>query len=318
METPNIDICVSGTTIPTSTAGQYCLFFKTDTKEYYWTSDNGVTWERRAYAEFFPIAIAKVGTENWTSIEQVFNGFGYIGSTVFALPGVKYQFADGRNEDGTYKSITKTFDNVSLVSYSYQITGTERQPLSINDQGILTRTYRYVMQNNQPALGDTVLYKPEINETFRSDGSGVFAKSREIIIATGISTNSAFNITSFEPSITPPINTYTRSDISGMAMPSGKYIQLTLGTNGTRYLALANGWFTCDFICSKEGSWIVFEVRSKHTKSISKANGNNAEICVLLPVLKGDVMILGIDSTATYTTTQIQPGFFFVYANGED
>ena len=69
---------------------------------------------------------------------------------------------------------------------------------------------------------------------------------------------------------------------------------------------------------SKEGSWIVFEVRSKHTKSISKANGNNVEICVLLPVLKGDVMILGIDSTATYTTTQIQPGFFFVYANGED
>ena len=260
---------------------------------------------------------AKTGN-NIVSIDQIFNGFGYIGSTAFALPGVKYKFADGRNEDGTYKSITKTFDKVSLTSYSYQIKDPDRQPLSINDQGILIRTAKYFIQNNQPVSTDSVWYKPETNETFRSNGSGVYGKSREIIIANDISTNSAFNITSFEPSITQSINTYTRSDISGMAMPSGKYIQLTLGSNGTRYLAPANGWFTGNFICSKEGSWIVFEVRSKHTKSISKANGNNVEICVLLPVLKGDVMILGIDSTATYTTTQIQPGFFFVYANGED
>ena len=208
---------------------------------------------------------------NMVSVDKIFNGFGYIGSTAFALPGVKYQFADGRNEDGTYKSITKTFNKVSLTSYSYQIKDPDRQPLSINDQGILIRTAKYFIQNNQPVSTDSVWYKPETNETFRSNGSGVYGKSREIIIANDISTNSAFNITSFEPSITQPINTYTRSDISGMAMPSGKYIQLTLGSNGTRYLAPANGWFTGNFICSKEGSWIVFEVRSKHTKSISKA-----------------------------------------------
>ena len=40
-ETPNINICSSGTTIPTSTTDQYHWFFKTDTKEHYWTRDNG-------------------------------------------------------------------------------------------------------------------------------------------------------------------------------------------------------------------------------------------------------------------------------------
>lgn len=255
---------------------------------------------------------------NIVSVDQLFNGFGYIGSTAFALPGVRYQFADGLNENGTYKSITKTFNNVSLTSYGYQTKNSDRQPLSINDQGILIRTAKYFIQNNQPTSADSVWYQPKTNETFRSSGSGVYRKSREIVIANNILTNSTFNITSFEPSITPTINTYTRSDISGMAMPSNKCIQLTLGSNGASYLAPANGWFIGNFICSKENSWIVFEVKSKHIKSISKANGNNAEICVLLPVLKGDYMTLGIDSTATYTTAQAQPGFFFVYANGED
>ena len=312
LETPNIDICVSGTTIPTSTAGQYCWFFKTDTKEYYWTSDNGVTWGRRAYAEFFPIAIAKVGTENWTSIEQVFNGFGYIGSTAFALPGVKYQFADGRNEDGTYKSITKTFDNVSLVSYAYQIRGTERQPLSINDQGILTRTYKYVIQNNQPALGDTVWYKPETNETFRSDGSGVFVKSREIIIATGISTNSAFNITSFEPLVVPTVNSYQPAELAGMGMPGDKYIDLTAGASGTTYVAPANGWFSAMNGDGKNGFCSLVN-QTKKIGCTGPAYQSITDGISFVPVMAGDSVILRYSGKFN----ELNEGWFrFIYANG--
>ena len=56
-----------------------------------------------------------VWTGNWSlslgifngpnmSIDQVFNGFGYIGSTVFALPGVKGLIPNGRNADGSLKN----------------------------------------------------------------------------------------------------------------------------------------------------------------------------------------------------------------------
>ena len=251
------------------------------------------------------------------SIDQVFNGFGYIGSTAFALPGVKYQFADGRNSDGTFKSITKTFDKVATTQYGYNIKDPERQPLSIHESGALIRTVRYFIQNSQPVYTDAVWYKPETNETFRSN-SGVWSNSKEIIIATNIATNANFKITSFEPEIASSINIYARSDISGMTMPSGKSIHLTLGSNGTTYLAPANGWFIGNFICSKEGSWFVLEMRAKHTKSFSCAKGNNTEVCAMLPVLEGDSIILGIDSSATFTTDTTRQGFYFIYANGED
>lgn len=66
-----------------------------------------------------------------TSIDQVFNGFGYIGSTIFALPGVKGLVPNGRNEDGTLKSvliqinsvITRTFNATGALYIGLQTTG---------------------------------------------------------------------------------------------------------------------------------------------------------------------------------------------------
>lgn len=65
-------------------------------------------------------------------IDQVFNGFGYIGSTVFALPGVKGLIPDGRNADGTLKNaegvsskvITRTFTSGWTNSYTLLFDGT--------------------------------------------------------------------------------------------------------------------------------------------------------------------------------------------------
>lgn len=74
----------------------------------------------------FPIARVTVSNGAISSIDQVFNGFGYIGSTVFALPGVKGLIPNGRNTDGTLKNtpwttnsvITRTFaSNESFDTY---------------------------------------------------------------------------------------------------------------------------------------------------------------------------------------------------------
>ena len=59
-----------------------------------------------------PICIFTADNSNVTSLDQTFNGFGYIGSTVFTLPGVKVQTPNGKNEDGTYRTITRTIDSV--------------------------------------------------------------------------------------------------------------------------------------------------------------------------------------------------------------
>lgn len=103
----NITTCVSGTT-DTSTAS---------THAWYDTTNNVIkTYEGGTYKYTdlsLPIAVISItyGT-GVTSIDQVFNGFGYIGSTVFALPGVKGLIPDGRNADGTLKNIVDTVTSV--------------------------------------------------------------------------------------------------------------------------------------------------------------------------------------------------------------
>ena len=62
-----------------------------------------------------PIAIITQGSDGVTkSIDQVFNGFGYIGSTVWVDKGVKALIPNGRNEDGTLKNIELTTTEIKL------------------------------------------------------------------------------------------------------------------------------------------------------------------------------------------------------------
>lgn len=65
------------------------------------TIDSGATWQGN-FA--FPIACSSYNNLI-TSIDQVFNGMGYIGSTVWVDKGVKGLIPNGRNEDGSLKNI---------------------------------------------------------------------------------------------------------------------------------------------------------------------------------------------------------------------
>jgi hypothetical protein len=60
-----------------------------------------------------------VGSDNSYTI---FNGFGYIGSTVFALPGVKGLIPNGRNADGTLNSTPFTVEKVLATTESSTVT----------------------------------------------------------------------------------------------------------------------------------------------------------------------------------------------------
>lgn len=83
---------------------------------YYYTDSNYIrrmTNGSVAYTLSFPLAKITITSDNKVaSIDQVFNGFGYIGSTVFALPGVKCQSSTGRNADGTCTNFVHTVSSV--------------------------------------------------------------------------------------------------------------------------------------------------------------------------------------------------------------
>ena len=105
----------SGTTTPTS---GYWMYYNTTDKKVY-DINNGVN----AGELSLPLCIFSSDTSSITSIDQVFNGFGYIGSTVFALPGVKGLIPNGRNTDGILKNIECSFSKVVTQTNTVQYSG---------------------------------------------------------------------------------------------------------------------------------------------------------------------------------------------------
>lgn len=105
----------SGTTAPTS--DKHMLWYDTNTNKIKWTTDYGTTWAE--WSICLPIARITIGDAYnvITSIDQVFNGFGYIGSTVFALPGVKGLIPNGRNADGSLKNIE--WKAASVITFTH-------------------------------------------------------------------------------------------------------------------------------------------------------------------------------------------------------
>ena len=81
-----------------------------------YTGDGGSTWTS---GWSFPICIIHGDGTQISNIDQVFNGFGYIGSAIFALPGVKGLIPNGRNADGSLKNIEFQVSNVVVQTNTY-------------------------------------------------------------------------------------------------------------------------------------------------------------------------------------------------------
>lgn len=97
-----LERCFSGTTAPTVT-GNTNFWYDTAEKIVKYTNNQGQTWND--FSISLPLAVVTVGSNGTvTSIDQVFNGFGYIGITIFVLPGVEALIPNGRNVDGTLKN----------------------------------------------------------------------------------------------------------------------------------------------------------------------------------------------------------------------
>ena len=98
------NICFSGSdksTIPDSTV--WAIYYETSTNKI-WTRTNSTTWMSVNHS--FPIGLGfNENTHTVDRIEKIFNGSGYIGNTVFILPGVRGLCPDGFDENGNNKNI---------------------------------------------------------------------------------------------------------------------------------------------------------------------------------------------------------------------
>lgn len=136
----------SGSALPADGTTFTSFYNTTDGKIYMW---NGSTWI--VWGVAFPIGVITVSGGAISRIDQIFNGFGFIGSTVFVLSGVKGLAPNGFNTDGTLKNNIKSVSNVLTNTLS----GTYNFTLSCTGIAIGAYFYAYDVQTNQIIRTDT-------------------------------------------------------------------------------------------------------------------------------------------------------------------
>lgn len=93
-----------------SNFGQYALWWDSSTNIVKITIDSGATWQN--YASL-PIGVfTMAGTGATKKVKHVFNGFGYLGCEIYALPGVKGVEANGMAEGGGFRNTERVLETV--------------------------------------------------------------------------------------------------------------------------------------------------------------------------------------------------------------
>lgn len=235
----------------------------------------------------YSLPIAQVtadGSHIVGKIDQVFNGFGYIGSTVFALPGVKGLIPNGINDDGTLNSAEYTVASVITATYTSTENGVE---IAVVNDGSFTKGTFFKLGS------DGYLY----NNAGVKKSAFVFASCK---LTSGV-------ISDFNPkTVFHALDYNDKGTIAGFSMPSGSRIQLTLLASGETYTAPANGCFFAYGITSNAANQMIF---SGGGLSASTTAPNGWGSCLIIPVKKGIVV--------EFSYGYVSPAIYFVYAEGD-
>ena len=291
----------SGGSAPTTT-GQYALWYDTTNNIIRRTTDSGSTWTNSPYS--FPICTVINTNGACKSVEQIFNGFGYIGSVVFLLPGVTGLFPDGKNDDDTLrnlevtsesviiKNFTNLFSNPTLFDYVLRLT---------NHGGT------WKLDLIEPAIEGDYTYNSEENYWYYYTTKSYYCPFARVLHDKPANNS---KILSFSGKQTIKIiDSSDTSFIAHQSSPSNKYIELSIGATGTQYTAPADGYFTYRDSAANVGAAIL-----ENTTTLL-SNGMNAVSStwprrVTIRVKKGDKVKLYYENGGT---NQL---FRFVYANG--
>lgn len=106
-----------------------------------------------------------------TAVGQIFNGFGYIGSTAFILPGVKGLAPDGRNEDGSLKNFEVQVHGLYFRSITWDCSKGQELFLGYDigamNSGFVSsgNLWRYFEQSTEPSSPKKydIWYNPDAN-----------------------------------------------------------------------------------------------------------------------------------------------------------
>ena len=287
------------------------LFYATDSKITYYTSNNGATWTPGAS---LPLAIISTDSSGKaSSIDQIFNGFGYIGKTRFILPGVEFLIPNGRNTNGSLNNLKYTTEHVGFINRSDNFTGKIIIAAGLSGN-IGEWTYEYYTESDiKPTAAASVwrwfdtknnllLETKDTGVTWTQITAGIF----------GYETLKNSVVTSFN--LKNVFNAIDRNDTewaSTASKPSSRYIDLTLGASGSTYIAPANGWFS---LWQKDSTISAGKITIRNTKTrfgVGTENSITGFTNLILPVHKNEQI-----SVYYFNITATDFQFRFIYDEG--
>ena len=261
-------VCASGTTNPGS---GYYLWYDTTNNKIKFSQNADGNFDSARYS--FPVGIYQRENGNAVSIDQIFNGFGYIGSTVFALPGVKVQIPNGRNEDGTCKSNYGTIRSVQQTSVN---PGNGNYSIRIGNNFIAVSKFVYDEETNYN-YNQTV--SPS-NIRYQTNAGTVSYLSGRIASLQPFTVDSVVNSNEFYQLRDKAVTTDTAQTISGVKTFTGG----TLKANTPLLLKQDN---------ADEGGQIDFQLSNN---SVLKNNP-------LIDLYVNTIRFIGVNSNNTTNTT---------------
>ena len=313
------DNCGTGPSFPAAPIDYQRFWNTSDNKLYMYYNS---TW-RSDLDLAFPIADVSINTTSIISLDNVYNTTIACGNIFLVQSGVKVLMPNGLNPDGTLNNLEYTTPYV--LAESVDISGSMDWVYTLGSDGDIYALFRefYYVQTSTPVIpnyvGVAFWYNPATNKsTFFLNG--VAQERPAIIIGSNIKSGTSANIAAAPQKTSANLLKYSdRSSISSWSLPSTRYINLAISTNGnTSYEAPANGWFVIDGVDSTGygvNSVVVLRNRVTRLGASSFIDGgmNGGFINCATPVSAGDIVDLFYQGALSATTMNLK----FVYAEGE-
>lgn len=289
--------CVSGAGA-TTTAG---YAYDTTTNIISWYSAGGVKQDDVCS---FPIAIIHTTNGVPDEITQVFNGIGYIGSTAFVLPNVKGLNPQGLNADGTLNNTTVTISSVMTRTLTTTVTGAT---LVVDNNNLQAITFR-VFDDTPDVSAATWCYSIKQNKLgVYTPSTQTWSQTGKIIVGT-VNATTGGAITSLNQKTAFHAVDYNDSEyIAHCAMPSDRYIDLTLGNDNDPLTAPADGYYMLNKASGAANERVGFLGR---VSTLVYSTASSETLVAYIPVSKGETV------RVRFTATGATNGFRFIYANG--
>lgn len=305
----------SGSTAPVSPYTYHVFYNTAENKLYMW---DGSTW-RSDLDIAFPIGDMTIGTTGITSLDNVYNTVCSIGNTLYVKEGVKVLLPNGLNADGTLNNIEYIVPYNIPGTTNFQGNAHWEWILIMDSDGELQTSYREYeyYQTEAPVVesyvGCAFWYNPAANKTTIYI-NGVGQEKPAIIISEFKAISNGISSAIQRP-VANILKHTDKSAISGWGMPSGRYVNLTLGASGTIYVSPANGYFFLDANSNAAGQFIEYIAGNGIALYYQYVYSTYA---TLQPLQFFCPVKVGTKVAIHYSTNGGVNTFKFIYAEGEE